>query len=81
MTQFVTLANEDVEKKCILLLSQAGHLEVAINSLKNKQRGQQSPAANIKKARKGDVNFCPNFPCGETKDNLEVERVALLMEV
>lgn len=75
------LVNEGVEKKYILLLSRAGHPEVAINSLKNKQRGQQTPAANIKKARKGDVNFCPNIPCGETRDSLEVERVALLTEV
>ncbi|XP_035997198.1 uncharacterized protein LOC118564170 [Fundulus heteroclitus] len=61
--------------------SQAGIPEVAINSLKNKRSGQQSPAANIKKARKGDVNFCPNIPSGETKDSLEMERVALLTEV
>ncbi|CAL8236185.1 unnamed protein product [Arctogadus glacialis] len=62
-------------------LSRAGHPEVAINSLKNKRSGQQSPAANIKKPRKGDVNFCPNIPSGETKHSLEMERVALLMEV
>ncbi|XP_059930126.1 uncharacterized protein LOC132473862 [Gadus macrocephalus] len=62
-------------------LSRAGHPEVAINSLKNKQSGQQSPAANIKKPRKGDVHFCPNIPSGETKHSLEMERVALLMEV
>ncbi|KAK1886876.1 WD repeat-containing protein 76 [Dissostichus eleginoides] len=59
----------------------AGHPEVAINSLKNKRSGQQTPAANIKKSRKGDVNFCPNIPSGETRDGLEVERVALLTEV
>lgn len=64
-----------------ILLSRAGHPEVAINSLKNKRRGQQAPAANIKKARKGDVNFCPKIPSGETRDSLEAERVALLMEV
>ncbi|KAI9519804.1 hypothetical protein NQZ68_024665 [Dissostichus eleginoides] len=59
----------------------AGHPEVAINSLKNKRSGQQTPAANIKKPRKGDVHFCPNIPSGETRDGLEVERVALLTEV
>lgn len=64
-----------------ILLSRAGHPEVAINSLKNKRRGQQAPAANIKKARKGDVNFCPNIPSGKTRDSLEAERVALLTEV
>ncbi|XP_075336575.1 uncharacterized protein LOC142397106 isoform X1 [Odontesthes bonariensis] len=62
-------------------LSRAGHPEVAINSLKNKRSGQQTPAANIKKPRKGDVNFCPNIRSGETRDSLEVERVALLTEV
>ncbi|KAJ4937907.1 hypothetical protein JOQ06_002536 [Pogonophryne albipinna] len=62
-------------------LSRAGHPEVAINSLKNKRSGQQTPAANIKKPRKGDVHFCPNIPSGETRDGLEVERVALLTEV
>ncbi|KAK1904788.1 WD repeat-containing protein 76 [Dissostichus eleginoides] len=61
--------------------SRAGHPEVAINSLKNKRSGQQTPAANIKKSRKGDVHFCPNIPSGETRDGLEVERVALLTEV
>ncbi|XP_063753610.1 uncharacterized protein LOC134873730 isoform X4 [Eleginops maclovinus] len=60
--------------------SRAGHPEVAINSLKNKRSGQQTPAAHIKKPRKGDVNFCPNIPSGETRDGLEVERVALLTE-
>ncbi|CAL8358741.1 unnamed protein product [Merluccius merluccius] len=62
-------------------LSRAGHPEVTINSLKNKRSGQQTPASNIKKPRKGDVNFCPNIPNGETRDSLEVERVALLTEV
>ncbi|XP_056441024.1 uncharacterized protein LOC130378164 isoform X2 [Gadus chalcogrammus] len=61
--------------------SRAGHPKVAINSLKNKRSGQQSPAANIKKPRKGDVHFCPNIPSGETIHSLEMERVALLMEV
>ncbi|KAI9535175.1 hypothetical protein NQZ68_007266 [Dissostichus eleginoides] len=64
-----------------LSLNRAGHPEVAINSLKNKRSGQQTPAANIKKPRKGDVHFCPNIPSGETRDGLEVERVALLTEV
>ena len=31
-----------------------------------KRSGQQTPAANIKKPRKGDVHFCPNIPDGET---------------
>ncbi|XP_052427891.1 uncharacterized protein LOC128021448 isoform X2 [Carassius gibelio] len=62
-------------------LGRAGHPEVTVNSLKNKQKGQGKPAANIKKPRRAEVNFCPNHPRGETNDSLEVERVALLTEV
>ncbi|KAJ8347978.1 hypothetical protein SKAU_G00265670 [Synaphobranchus kaupii] len=62
-------------------LSRAGHPEVAVNSLRNKRKGQEKPAANIKKPRKAEVNFCPNLPRGETRESLEVERVALLTEV
>ncbi|KAG9260477.1 hypothetical protein AMEX_G632 [Astyanax mexicanus] len=62
-------------------LSRAGHPEVAVNSLKNKRKGQEKPAANIKKPRKAEVNFCPNIPRGETKESMEAERVALLTEV
>ncbi|XP_039544877.1 uncharacterized protein LOC120491248 [Pimephales promelas] len=62
-------------------LGRAGHPEVTVNSLKNKQKGLGKPAANIKKARKAEVNFCPNHPRGETNDSLEVERVSLLTEV
>ncbi|XP_062853252.1 sterile alpha motif domain-containing protein 3-like [Trichomycterus rosablanca] len=62
-------------------LSRAGHPEVAVNSLKNKRKGQEKPAANIKKPRKAEVNFCPNIPRGETRESMEVERVALLTEL
>ena len=62
-------------------LSRAGHPEVTVNSLKNKQKGQGKPAANVKKPRKAEVNFCPCLPRGETTDSLEVERVALMTEV
>lgn len=40
-------------------LGRAGHPEVIVNSLKNKRKGQEKPAANIKKPRKAEVNFCP----------------------
>lgn len=68
-------------KIILLLLSRAGHPEVAVNSLKNKWKGREKPAANIKKPRKAEVNFCPNIPRGETRGSLKVERVALLTEV
>lgn len=62
-------------------LGRAGHPEVIVNSLKNKRKGQGKPAANIKKPRKAEVNFCPSHPRGETTESLEAERVALLTEV
>ncbi|XP_028297506.1 uncharacterized protein LOC114459454 [Gouania willdenowi] len=62
-------------------LSRAGHPEVTVNSLKNKRKDQEKPAANIKKPRKAEVNFCPNIPSGETRESMEAERVGLLTEV
>lgn len=62
-------------------LCKIGHPEVSVNSLKNKRKGQEKAASNIKKARKAEVNFLPSFPCGETKESLEIERVAILSEV
>ncbi len=62
-------------------LCKIGHPEVSVNSLKNKRKGQEKAAANIKKPRKAEVNFLPSFPCSETRESLENERVALLTEV
>lgn len=62
-------------------LCKIGHPEVTVNSLKNKRKGQEKAAANIKKTRKAEVNFLPSFPCGETRESLENERVALLTVV
>ncbi|XP_074528600.1 uncharacterized protein LOC141791837 [Halichoeres trimaculatus] len=62
-------------------LHRIGHPEVSVNSLKNKRKGQEKAAANIKKPRKAEVNFLPSFPSGETQESLEDERIALLTEV
>ncbi|XP_057190382.1 sterile alpha motif domain-containing protein 3 [Triplophysa rosa] len=62
-------------------LSKIGHPEIAVNSLKNKRKGQGKAAANIKKPRKAEVNFLPCFPKGETAESMEKERIALLTEV
>ncbi|XP_034082371.1 sterile alpha motif domain-containing protein 3-like isoform X2 [Gymnodraco acuticeps] len=62
-------------------LNKIGHPEVSVNSLKNKRKGQEQAAANIKKPRKAEVNFLPPLPSGETRDSLEKERVVLLTEV
>ncbi|KAL4008928.1 hypothetical protein ACER0C_002780 [Sarotherodon galilaeus] len=45
-----------------------GCAEVLVNSLKNKPR-------------RAEVNYCPQYPKGETTDSLEKERIALLSEV
>ncbi|KAL2089328.1 hypothetical protein ACEWY4_014016 [Coilia grayii] len=62
-------------------LSNIGLPEVTVNSLKNKRKGQDKAAANIKKTKKAEVNFFPSLPSGETTDSLEEEWVALLTEV
>lgn len=62
-------------------LSKIGLAEVTVNCLKNKRKGQDKAASNIKKPKKAEVNFFPSLPSGETTDSLEEERVALLTEV
>ncbi|XP_041798790.1 uncharacterized protein LOC121627424 [Chelmon rostratus] len=62
-------------------LCKIGHPEVCVNSFKNKRKGQEKAAANIKKTRKAEVNFLPSLPYGETRESLENEREALLTEV
>lgn len=62
-------------------LGQARHPEVTVNTLKYKCKRLDKPAANIKKLRKEELNFCPSHPRGETTESLEVERLALLTEV
>lgn len=53
--------------------------EVTINSLKNK--GQDKAAFNVKKPRRAEVNYCPQYPKGETTDTLGNERIELLSEI
>ncbi|XP_020555576.1 uncharacterized protein LOC110013549 [Oryzias latipes] len=62
-------------------LRRLGHPEIRVNSLKHKREGQGKAAANIKKARKAEVNYIPLHPKGETIESLENERIALLSEV
>ncbi|KAK7933111.1 hypothetical protein WMY93_004007 [Mugilogobius chulae] len=35
----------------------------------------------VKKARRAEVNFCPDYPAGENKESQEEDRVALLTEI
>ncbi|CAI5682273.1 unnamed protein product [Oreochromis niloticus] len=58
-----------------------GCAEVLVNSLKNKAQDKSQAALNMKKPRRAEVNYCPQYPKGETTDSLEKERIALLSEV
>lgn len=55
--------------------------EVVVNSLKKKASHKQTPAKNIKKPKKAEVNYLPPFPQGKTSESLEKERVELLCEI
>lgn len=35
----------------------------------------------VKKPKKAEVNFCPDYPAGETKESLEKKREVLVLEV
>lgn len=48
--------------------------EVSVNALTNKPDDRYSPVCS-------EVNYCPVYPTGETKETLEMMRVALLSVV
>lgn len=62
-------------------LRNIGCQELTINSVKEKRSGMGPGPNQVKKPRKAEVNFCPDYPPGETKESLEEERKALLLEV
>ncbi|KAJ8346512.1 hypothetical protein SKAU_G00279130 [Synaphobranchus kaupii] len=55
--------------------------ELDVNSLQKKRANEKTPAKNVKKARKGEANYLPPPPQGETEESLEQERLELLSEV
>ncbi|KAL6473044.1 hypothetical protein MHYP_G00192320 [Metynnis hypsauchen] len=55
--------------------------ELDVNSLKRKPAHEQTPAKNVKKPRKAEVNYLPPHTQGETSTSLETERVELLSDV
>ncbi|CAM4276629.1 unnamed protein product [Leuciscus chuanchicus] len=61
-------------------LRAAGCSEVKINSLKHKH-GENTSPNQVKKPKKAEVNFYPDYPAGENKQSLEEERLALLSEI
>ncbi|KAF7640666.1 hypothetical protein LDENG_00024240, partial [Lucifuga dentata] len=65
------------------MLSRSGCLEVAINagrrSINNSDK--EPPHFNIKRARRAEVNYLPNFPTGENQASLEQMRLQIVQEV
>ncbi|XP_033989023.1 uncharacterized protein LOC117484706 [Trematomus bernacchii] len=64
-------------------LSRAGFHEVAVNSGKRSRNNpdKQSPHTNIKRPKRAEVNFLPNFPLGEDGTSLERLRLQIVDEV
>nr|XP_043908836.1 sterile alpha motif domain-containing protein 3-like [Solea senegalensis]XP_043908843.1 sterile alpha motif domain-containing protein 3-like [Solea senegalensis]XP_043908850.1 sterile alpha motif domain-containing protein 3-like [Solea senegalensis]XP_043908860.1 sterile alpha motif domain-containing protein 3-like [Solea senegalensis] len=55
--------------------------ELSINAMKEKDGSLNHSPNQVKKPRKAEVNYCPGYPAGESKESLEAERQALLVEV
>ncbi|XP_042580921.1 uncharacterized protein LOC109047373 isoform X2 [Cyprinus carpio] len=64
-------------------LSRSGCEEVAVNSGKRSKNNpeSESPHSNIKRARRAEVNYLPNFPKGESAESLEQQRLQIVEEV
>lgn len=64
-------------------LSRAGFSEVAVNSGKRSKNNpdRKPPHTNIKRTRRAEVNFPPNFPIGEDVGSLEQIRLQIVNEV
>lgn len=62
-------------------LRKIGCPEVCVNSLKNKPAEKCSPASAVKRPKRGEVDYCPSFPLGESEQSLEKMRVELLSDV
>lgn len=52
--------------------------ELIINSLKRRQGDSRKSPNQVKKPRRAEVNYLPDFPAGENQESLEKERLALL---
>ncbi|KAK7916500.1 hypothetical protein WMY93_012261 [Mugilogobius chulae] len=61
-------------------LRNMGCSELKINSLQGRSEGNAHPNM-VKKARRAEVNFCPDYPAGENKESQEEDRVALITEI
>ena len=61
-------------------LTKAGIKDVAVNAGKHSRTNPEGAAsrASIKRPRRGEINFLPNFPHGETRQTLEMQRLAMV---
>lgn len=64
-------------------LARSGCLEVSVNAGKRSKNNpdKDHPHSNIKRARRAEVNFLPNFPRGQNQASLEEIRVEILHDV
>ncbi|RXN04057.1 gypsy retrotransposon integrase 1-like protein [Labeo rohita] len=64
-------------------LARSGCLEVSVNTGKRSKNNpdKDPPHSNIKRARRAEVNFLPNFPKGQNQASLEEMRLNILHEV
>ncbi|XP_036447956.1 uncharacterized protein LOC118822786 [Colossoma macropomum] len=64
-------------------LARSGCAEVSVNVGRRSKNNPESdhPHSNIKRARRSEVNFLPNFPRGESQATLEEMRLQIIQEV
>lgn len=64
-------------------LARSGCAEVSVNAGKRSRTNPRndSPHSHIKRARRAEVNFLPNFPSGENEVTLEEMRVQIVQEM
>uniref|UniRef100_A0A3P9IJX0 Uncharacterized protein n=1 Tax=Oryzias latipes TaxID=8090 RepID=A0A3P9IJX0_ORYLA len=62
-------------------IRKVGCPEVCVNALKHKPAEKCSPAYDVKRPKRGEVDYCPPFPLGESEQSLETIRIKLLSDV
>lgn len=65
------------------MLARSGCLEVSVNTGKRSKNNpdKDPPHSNIKRARRAEVNFLPDFPKGQNQASFEEMRLDILHEV
>lgn len=64
-------------------LARSGCLEVSVNAGRRSRNNpdKEHPHSSIKRARRAEVNYLPNFPRGENQASLEEMRLQIMHEV